>query len=83
MTPLRPPRPFSPERGTDAYTLWDAAYVLGSLSSADGREFQAHLSGCPSCRECVSELRGMPRLLGQLTRDAVAAIDEGRWPVTD
>ena len=26
------------------YATWDAAYVLGSLSPADRREFEAHLS---------------------------------------
>ena len=31
------------------YATWDAAYVLGSLSSADRREFEAHLSVCPIC----------------------------------
>ena len=27
----------------DKYAEWDAAYVLGSLSEADRREFEAHL----------------------------------------
>jgi anti-sigma factor RsiW len=52
---------------------------MGSLSNAAAREFQAHLTGCPSCRECVSDLSGMPALLRQLTSDDFAAIDEGRW----
>jgi Putative zinc-finger len=59
------------------YALWDAAYVLGSLSAADRREYEAHLRGCPSCRQSVDELSGMPALLGQLTADEVAAIDDG------
>jgi anti-sigma factor ChrR (cupin superfamily) len=79
MMPFRPPRALLPVDGTDEYALWDAAYVMGSLSNADAREFQAHLSGCPSCRECVSDLSGMPALLRQLTSDDFAAIDEGRW----
>lgn len=61
---------------THGYALWDAAYVLGSLSCAERREFEAHLSTCPSCREAVSELSGMPALLAQLDRDDVASIDE-------
>jgi anti-sigma factor ChrR (cupin superfamily) len=69
--------------GTDPYALWDAAYVLGSLSSGDGRAFTAHLIGCPSCRQSVSELSGMPALLQPLTSDDFAAIDEGRWLATD
>jgi anti-sigma factor ChrR (cupin superfamily) len=83
MMPLRPPRAPSPMGGTDAYALWDAAYVLGSLSSADGRAFTAHLIGCPSCRQSVSELSGMPALLRPLTSDDFAAIEEGRWFATD
>ncbi|MDI3314667.1 MAG: zf-HC2 domain-containing protein [Mycobacterium sp.] len=61
------------------YATWDAAYVLGALSAADRREFEAHLTTCPACREAVSELSGMPALLSQLDRDEVAAIgDAGR-----
>ena len=59
------------------YALWDAAYVLGSLSSTERHEYEAHLSSCPSCREAVAELSGMPALLSRLDRDEVAAIDDG------
>jgi Putative zinc-finger len=58
------------------YAMWDAAYVLGSLSSADRRDYEEHLGTCASCREAVSELSGMPALLGRLSPDDVAAIDE-------
>jgi len=61
----------------DEYALWDAAYVLGSLSGVERREYEAHLNSCPSCREAVAELSGMPALLSQISRDDVAAIDEG------
>ena len=47
------------------YALWDAAYVLGSLSSTERHEYEAHLSSCPSCREAVAELTGMPALLSR------------------
>jgi anti-sigma factor RsiW len=57
------------------YATWDAAYVLGSLSPADRREFEAHLSGCPLCTQAVAELSGMPALLSKLDRDTVAAIE--------
>jgi anti-sigma factor RsiW len=77
MTPSRSPRALSLVGVSDEYAMWDAAYLLGSLSSADRREFEAHLGSCPSCREFVSELSGMPALLAQLTRDDVAAIDDG------
>ncbi len=32
------------------YADWDAAYVLGSLSPAERREFETHLEGCERCR---------------------------------
>lgn len=56
------------------YALWDAVYVLGTLSAADRREFEAHMSGCASCRAAVGELSGMPALLSQLDDDQIAAI---------
>lgn len=58
------------------YALWDAAYVLGSLSAADRREFEAHLLECPSCRAAVADLSGMPALLSQLDRGELAAIEQ-------
>ena len=57
------------------YATWDAAYVLGSLSPTDRREFEAHLSVCPSCSQSVGELSGMPALLSKLDRDTVAGMD--------
>ncbi|GAY13600.1 anti-sigma factor [Mycobacterium sp. shizuoka-1] len=61
----------------DPYETWDAAYVLGSLSSTERREYEAHLSGCAPCRSSVGELSGMPALLAMLSPDEVAAIDSG------
>jgi putative zinc finger protein len=60
----------------DEYTLWDAAYVLGSLSDADRRAFEAHLLDCRSCSQSVEELSDMPAFLGLLTEDDVSAIDD-------
>jgi hypothetical protein len=71
------PRAPSPLGQSDEYALWDAAYVLGSLSDVDRRKYEAHLRGCPSCRQSVDELSGMPALLGQLTVDEVTVIDDG------
>lgn len=59
------------------YAMWDAAYVLGSLSAGDRREFEVHMGGCASCRQAVTELAGVPTLLSLLDHDEVAAIDEG------
>jgi anti-sigma factor RsiW len=63
------------------YAMWDAAYVLGSLSASDRREFESHMAGCPACREAVADLSGVPALLSQLDGAEVAAMDEsGRVP---
>jgi anti-sigma factor RsiW len=61
--------------GHDEYATWDAAYVLGALSSVERREFEAHLADCRSCRNAVGELNGMPALLSKLDRDQVASLD--------
>lgn len=58
------------------YAMWDAAYVLGSLSAADRREFEAHMAGCRACREAVGELSGVPALLSLLDREVVAGLDK-------
>jgi Putative zinc-finger len=58
------------------YSMWDAAYVLGSLSSAERREFESHMGTCKSCRQAVAEISGMPALLSRLDADEVAEIDE-------
>jgi anti-sigma factor RsiW len=67
-----------PAGDSHEYATWDAAYVLGSLSPADRREFEAHLSGCPLCTQAVAELSGMPALLSKLDSDTVAAIEADR-----
>lgn len=61
----------------DPYETWDAAYVLGSLSSTERREYETHLAGCVPCRTAVGELSGMPALLAMLSPDEVTAIDTG------
>jgi anti-sigma-K factor RskA len=63
-------------RDDDPYELWDAAYVLGSLSGTDRREFEAHLDTCPRCTAAVAELSGIPALLAQLDADEVEALDD-------
>ena len=59
----------------DLYATWDAAYVLGSLSSTERREFEAHLAECDRCRAAVAELSGMPALLGLLGPDDVRSLE--------
>jgi anti-sigma factor RsiW len=62
------------------YATWDAAYVLGSLSPADRREYEGHLSVCPFCSQAVAELSGMPALLSKLDGETVAAISQSSEP---
>lgn len=70
MTPPREPA------HSDRYEMWDAAYVLGSLSSDERREYEVHLSTCRDCRAAVAALSGMPALLALLDRGEVAATPE-------
>ena len=51
---------------TCAYAMSDAAYVLGSLSPAERREFESHLDGCAECSLAVRDLAGLPGLLGRV-----------------
>ena len=68
---------FGPNMGDNhRYAMWDAAYVLGSLSASDRREFEGHMAGCPACRQAVADLSGVPALLSRLDHAEVAAIDE-------
>ena len=55
----------------DKYREWDAAYVLGSLSTDERREYERHLTGCAVCTGAVAELAGMPGFLIKI--DAHAA----------
>ena len=48
------------------YELWDGSYVLGSLSPADRKEFEAHLDGCATCSRSLRDLAGLPGLLGRI-----------------
>ena len=70
-----------PTADSHEYATWDAAYVLGSLSPADRREFEAHLSVCPLCNQSVGEISGMPALLSKLDADTVSAMNSDRHEV--
>lgn len=58
----------------DQFRDWDAAYVLGMLSSEDRRDFERHLVTCPACSAAVAELAGVPGILGTLSRDDAVAL---------
>jgi hypothetical protein len=70
------PVPGSRGQDGDKYAQWDAAYVLGSLSEMDRREFDAHLEECRACWDAVAELSGMPALLSLLDLDDVTDKDD-------
>src|SRR5580698_10571602 len=65
-----------PIPGGHKYAEWDAAYVLGSLSEMDRREFEAHLEKCPECSDAVSELSDIPALLSLIDLDAFTDDDD-------
>ena len=53
----------------DPYRDWGAAYVLGSLSPGERREFEGHLAGCPECSGDVASFAGVPGILSAVPRD--------------
>ena len=59
----------------DRYATWDAAYVLGALSTDERLEYEAHLQTCPRCRAAVDELGEIPPLLAKLDKADVASLD--------
>ncbi|MCU1526597.1 MAG: hypothetical protein JWP75_360, partial [Frondihabitans sp.] len=53
----------------DRFADWDAAYVLGSLSPAERRDYEDHLATCYDCSRSVAEFAAMPGLLAALPKD--------------
>lgn len=62
------------DAGDDSYREWDAAYVLGSLSSAERHEYERHLGHCAECRRAVTEIASLPGLLGAVPRETAEAL---------
>lgn len=61
----------------DEFATWDAAYVLGSLTPGDRRQFEEHVRDCDRCAAAVAELAGIPGLLVRVPREqAFALLDE-------
>lgn len=58
----------------DRYREWDAAYVLGALSTDERREFERHLATCDACQSGVAELAGMPGLLMKIDATTAEAL---------
>ncbi|WP_438352509.1 zf-HC2 domain-containing protein [Microbacterium sp. CJ88] len=60
---------------------WDAAYVLGALSSADRRAFEEHLTECELCAAAVAEVVPVSALLSRV--DAERALGLLAEPAAD
>lgn len=54
----------------------DAAYVLGALSPADRRAYEAHLRECAACQASVRSLAGLPGLLALTSEDALTGPEQ-------
>lgn len=61
----------------DRFRDWDAAYVLGMLGAEDRRAFELHLKTCAVCAGAVSELAGMPALLGAISAEQAVGLASG------
>jgi anti-sigma factor RsiW len=61
--------------GYHRYAMWDVAYLLGSLSAGDRREFETHMADCPPCRQAVVDISALPAMLSQFDGDDIAAIN--------
>jgi anti-sigma factor RsiW len=57
--------------GHDDFAEWDAAYVLGALSTSDRAAYEQHLTACPECAESVRGLAVIPGLLGKVPPEDV------------
>ncbi|MDQ6873746.1 MAG: zf-HC2 domain-containing protein [Actinomycetota bacterium] len=51
----------------------DGAYLLGALPAEERRPYEDHLPGCASCTAALSEVAGLPGLLGRVPADALEA----------
>lgn len=61
-------------QAVDRYREWDAAYVLGSLSTDERREYERHLTTCAACTNAVAELAGMPGFLMKIDASTASAL---------
>ena len=50
------------------------AYVLGALDPAERSEVEAHLAGCPGCRDELAGLAGLPAMLGRVDEEQLAQV---------
>ncbi len=67
----------------DEYSSWDAAYVLGALTTLDRQAFERHLATCDECRDSVQSLAGLPGLLAPTRESVLSRLTEPTPPVPD
>jgi hypothetical protein len=61
----------------DPYRDWDVAYVLGSLSADEQKEYEEHLGTCDSCTAEIASLSPLPAIMSTLPREqALELLDE-------
>ncbi|MFG2006559.1 anti-sigma factor family protein [Spirillospora sp. NPDC048911] len=49
-------------------------YVLGAIDPAERNQLETHLEACPSCRDELAGLAGLPALLGRVTESQIAQV---------
>ncbi|KAA9110143.1 anti-sigma factor family protein [Microbacterium rhizomatis] len=62
------------------FAEWDAAYVLGALSTTDRRAFEAHLESCDECRHAIGELAPTVGLLSRIPAARALSLASGDEP---
>ncbi len=67
---------------TDPYLEWNAAYVLGSLTPSERREYEQHLAGCQACSRAVTSMAGMAGILASVPADSAFALLENESAAT-
>jgi hypothetical protein len=68
---------------SDKFSMYDAAYLLGSLTPQDRADFEAHLSECRDCSRSVNQLAGMPGLLANVPPEHTKSVGAEGPPVPD
>ncbi|GAA1992978.1 zf-HC2 domain-containing protein [Microbacterium pumilum] len=58
------------------FAEWDAAYLLGALSPADRRLFEAHLQDCDACRAAIVETAPTIGLLSRVSPERAESLLE-------
>lgn len=55
-------------------------YVLGAIDPDERAQVDAHLAGCPECREELAGLEGLPALLAQVSTEEAIALAANDGP---